>query len=191
MGRYDNYSNARNIKEAQKKLDKLTRKRKPDLYKIELAKEELKVAKLFESCQIFKSINQRAPNEHVMFSDDNKVMFFGNKLVRYDDIQSYHIVENVISKSHTVTKQSGAIPRAIVGHALAGDLDAVVGAMTADSHSETTHYQKGNGYYFQVFLKSGGGYQLYAENDGFFFNKIHPKWIELGTKIQRIIDGTN
>ena len=191
MGRYDNYSNARNIKEAQKKLDKLTRKRKPDLYKIELAKAELNTAKLFESCQIFKSINQRAPNEHVMFSDDNKVMFFGNKLVRYGDIQSYRIVENVISKSHTVTRQSGALPRAIVGHAIAGDLGAVVGVMTADSHSDTTYYQKGNGFYFQVFLKSGGGYQLYAENDGFFFNKIHPKWIELGTKIQRIIDGTN
>lgn len=191
MGKYDNYDNADRIKQAQKKLDKLTRKRNPDLYKIELAQAELDAEKLFESCQIFKSINQRAPNWNVLFSDDNRVMMFGRELIRYDDIQSYRIVENVVSKSHTVTKQSGAIPRAIVGHAIAGDLGAVVGAMTADSHSDTTYYNKGNGYYFQVFLKNGGGYQLYAENDGFFFNKIHPKWIELGTKIQRIIDGKN
>lgn len=191
MGKYDNYNNAKRIRKAQKKLDKLTRKRKPDLYKIELATEELKAAKLFERCQIFKSINNRAPNEHVMFSDDNNVMSFGNKLIRYDDIQSYRIIENVISKSQTVTRKHGAISRAIVGHAIAGDLGAVVGAMTADSYSDTTHYQKGDGYYFQVFLKNGNGYQLYAENDGFFFNKINPKWKELGTKIQRIIDGTN
>jgi hypothetical protein len=191
MGKYDNYDNAKNIKKAQKNLDKLTRKRKPDQYKIELAREKLDIEKLFESCQIFKSSNNRAPNDRVLFSDDNQVMLFGNKLIRYKDIKSYQIVENVISKSYTVTRQSGVIPRAIVGHAIAGDMGAVVGAMTADSHSDTTYYQTGDGFNFQVFLKSGGGYQLFAENDGFFFNKIHKKWLELGTKIQRIIDGKN
>ena len=191
MGKYDNYNNAKRIKMAQKKLDKLTRKRKPDLYKIELAQAELDAEKLFESCQIFKSINNRAPNWNVLFSDDNKVMMFGKKLVQYEDIQSYRIVENVISTSSTVTRQSGAIPRAIVGHAIAGDLGAVVGVMTAESHSNTTYHKTGNGFHFQVFLKNGNGYQMYAENDGVISNKIHPKWLELGTKIQRIIEGKN
>lgn len=191
MGKYDNYDNAKRIKMAQKKLDKLSRKRKPDLYKIELAQAELDAEKLFESCQIFKSINNRAPNWNVLFSDDNKVMMFGKKLVRYEDIQSYRIVENLISTSRTVTRQSGAIPRAIVGHAIAGDLGAVVGAMTAESHSNTTYHKTGNGFYFQVFFKNGSGQQMYAENNGVISNKIHPKWVEMGTKIQRIIEGKN
>lgn len=55
MGKYDNYSNDKNIKVAQKKLDKLTKARKQDLFAIELAEAELEKAKLFESCQIFGS----------------------------------------------------------------------------------------------------------------------------------------
>lgn len=191
MGKYDNYSNIKNIQKAQKKLNRLTRKRKPDLYKIELAQAELDTAKLFESCQIFKSSNCTAPNTHIMFSDDNRVMMFVTKLIRYDDIESYQIIENVTTKSYTVTKQHGAISRAIVGGAIAGDIGAVVGAMSAESHSETTYYKDGNGFFFQIFLKDGNGYQYEVDNNGFLSNKIHPKWLELGTKIQRIIDGKN
>ena len=191
MGKYDNYSNSENIDKAQRKLDKLSKKRRPDQYQIDLARAELDTAKLFQSCQIFKSFNGRAPNTAILFSDDNKVMLFGDKLIHYEDISSYRIVENIESKSYTVTKQTGAVSRAIVGGAIAGGVGALVGAMSADSRSNTTHYQVGNGFYFQVFLKDGNGYQYFAENDGMFSNKIHPKWLELGTKIQRIIDGTN
>ena len=191
MGRYDNYSNARNIKDAQKKLDKLTRKRKPDLYKIELAKEELKVAKLFESCQIFKSIHKYGPNERVLFSDDNNAMWFFDEVIRYEDIQSYSIVEKIVSGAYTVTKSNGAVSRAIMGHVIAGDMGAIVGAISAGSRSETTFYQEGRGFIFQVFTKDGLRHYCELPSIRDFSNKIHPKWIELGTKIQRIIDGTN
>jgi len=53
MGQYDNYSNEKNIAKAQKRLDKLTAKRDPDPYEVELARRELETAKLFERCQIF------------------------------------------------------------------------------------------------------------------------------------------
>ena len=36
MGRYDNFHNTKNIEKAQKKLDKLLSKRKPDQYQIDL-----------------------------------------------------------------------------------------------------------------------------------------------------------
>lgn len=52
MGQYDNFHNTKNIEKAQRKLDKLLKKRKPDQYQIDLAKEALSQAKLFESCQI-------------------------------------------------------------------------------------------------------------------------------------------
>ena len=191
MGKFDNHSNAKNIKKAQKKLDKLTRKRKPDLYQIELAKGELNTAKMFESCQIFKSINNRAPNERILFSDDNRVMLFINKLIPYDNIQSYCILENVVTGAHTVTRSRGAVSRAIVGHVIAGGVGAIVGAASAGSTSDTTYYKRGDGFVFQVFLKDGNGFQCDVENDGVISNKIHPKWLELGTKIQRIIDGLN
>lgn len=191
MGKYDNYSNIKNIKKAQRKLNRLTRCWFQNPSKIERAKEELATAKLFESCQIFKAFHSHTPNEHVMFSDDNKVMWFINHLIRYEDIKSYSIVERVVSKSHTVTKRDGVISRAIVGHAIAGDLGAMVGAMSAESSSETTYYQKRDGFIFQIFTKDGGQYYCELPNFGVFSNKIHPKWVEVGTKIQRIIDSTN
>lgn len=188
MGKYDNHSNAKNITRAQKKFDKLSNKRKPNIFQIEQAKRELDTAKLFERCQIFKSFNGRAPNTGVLFSDDNRVMLFFNKLIRYEDIESYRIVENFEQKSHTVTKQRGAVSRAIVGGVIAGGIGAVVGAMSADSHSHTTYHRVGRGFYFQVFLTNGHGYQCYVENNGIISNKIHSKWLELGAKIQMIID---
>lgn len=191
MGKYDNHSNAKNIKAAQKKLDKLSNKRKPDLFKIEQAKEELETAKLFESCQIFKSFSDSAPNTKILFSDDNRVLLFVDKLIHYDDIKSYQIVEKFEDKSYTTTKKHGVVTRALVGNVVAGGIGAVVGAASAGSTSRTTHYREGNGFYLRVFLKDGEGYEWYIPNHHDFSNKIHPKWLELGTKLQMIIDGKN
>ena len=138
MGRYDNFHNTKNIEKAQKKLDKLLSKRKPDQYQIDLAREALAQAKLFESCQIFKSFSGYAPNENIMFSDDNRVMWFIKYLVPYDEISSYSIVENVVQKAQTQTKSRGVISRAIIGGAIAGGVGAVVGAASAGSKSQTT-----------------------------------------------------
>ena len=189
MGKYDNFSNSKNIKKAQRKLDRLTRKRNPDRYAIELAQEKLNKEKLFESCQIFKAWHTYAPNEYVMFSDDNRVMWFFDEVIRYEDIKSYSIAERIVSGSHTTTRSNGAVSRAIVGHMIAGDIGAVVGAMSADSSSETTYYQKANGFFFQVFTKDGVRHYCELPSVWAYSNKIHRKWLELGTKIQRIIDG--
>lgn len=191
MGKYDNYSNIKNIKKAQKKLDSLTRKRTPDLYQIELAKEELANAKLFESCQIFQSIHNYGPNERVLFSDDNKVMWFFDEVIRYEDIQSFVVAENIVSGSYTTTRPQGAVSRAIMGHVIAGSVGAVVGAMTANSKSETTYYSEGKGFIFQIFTKDGLRHYCELPSIRDFSNKIHPKWLEVGAKIQRIIDGKN
>lgn len=115
MGQYDNFHNTKNIEKAQRKLDKLLKKRKPDQYQIDLAKEALSQAKLFESCQIFKSFSGYAPNENIMFSDDNRVMWFVKYLIPYDEISSYSIVENVVQKAQTQTTSKGVITRAIIG----------------------------------------------------------------------------
>ncbi len=189
MGKYDNYSNTYNIKKAQRKLNRLTRSWFPNQAKIARAQAELDTAKLFESCQIFKAFHGYAPNENVMFSDDNRVMWFISHVIPYDDIVACRIGENLISKSHTVTKPHGAISRAIVGHAIAGDMGAVVGAMTASSTSETTYYQQVNGFKFQIFTKDGYRYYCDLPSVRDFSNKIHPKWLEVGAKIQSILDG--
>ena len=189
MGRYDNFHNTKNIKKAQKKLDKLLSKRKPDQYQIDLARETLENAKLFESCQIFKSFNGYAPNENIMFSDDNRVVWFIKYLIPYDEIASYSIVENVVQKAQTRTKTKGVISRAIIGGAIAGGVGAVVGAASAGSKSQTTYYTEGEGFFLQIFTKNGERYSCHIENSGFIGNKVHPKWLELGTKLQSIIDG--
>lgn len=189
MGRYDNFHNTKNIEKAQKKLDKLLSKRKPDQYQIDLAREALAQAKLFESCQIFKSFSGYAPNENIMFSDDNRVMWFIKYLVPYDEISSYSIVENVVQKAQTQTKGRGVISRAIIGGAIAGGVGAVVGAASAGSKSQTTYYNEGEGFFLQIFTKNGERYSCHIESNGFIANKVHPKWLELGTKLQSIIDG--
>lgn len=189
MGQYDNFHNAKNIEKAQRKLDKLLKKRKPDQYQIDLAKEALSQAKLFESCQIFKSFSGYAPNENIMFSDDNRVIWFVKYLIPYDEISSYSIVENVVQKAQTQTTSKGVITRAIIGGAIAGGVGAVVGAASAGSKSQTTYYNEGEGFFMQIFTKNGERYSCHIENSGFIGNKVHPKWLELGTKLQSIIDG--
>lgn len=189
MGQYDNFHNTKNIEKAQRKLDKLLKKRKPDQYQIDLAKEALSQAKLFESCQIFKSFSGYAPNENIMFSDDNRVMWFVKYLIPYDEISSYSIVENVVQKAQTQTMSKGVITRAIIGGAIAGGVGAVVGAASAGSKSQTTYYNEGEGFFMQIFTKNGERYSCHIENSGFIGNKVHPKWLELGTKLQSIIDG--
>ena len=160
MGRYDNYSNSKNIEKIQSKLNALRKKRKPNQFEIESWQRKLDTAKLFESCQIFHSFNGRAPNTRILFSDDNRVLQFGNKLIQYDDIESYQIIESTVSKSYTTTQQKGTISRAIVGGAIAGSVGAVVGAMSAGSKSDTTYYSKGDGFLFQIFMKDGNGFQM-------------------------------
>ncbi len=189
MGRYDNFHNTKNIEKAQKKLDKLLSKRKPDQYQIDLAREALTQAKLFESCQIFKSFSGYAPNENIMFSDDNRVIWFIKYLIPYDEVSSYSIVENVVQKAQTQTKSRGVISRAIIGGAIAGGVGAVVGAASAGSKSQTTYYNEGEGFFLQIFTKNGERYSCHIESNGFIANKVHPKWLELGTKLQSIIDG--
>jgi hypothetical protein len=190
MGKYDNYNNAKRIRKAQQKLDRLTSSWFPNQSKIAQAQAELDTAKLFESCQIFKASHSYAPNENVMFSDDNRVMWFISHVIPYDDIVACRIGENLISKSHTVTKPQGAIGRAIVGHAIAGDMGAIVGAMTASSTSETTYYQKkGYGFKFPIFTKDGSRHYCELPEFGFYHNNMHPQWIEVGNKIQSILDG--
>lgn len=189
MGQYDNFHNTKNIEKAQRKLDKLLKKRKPDQYQIDLAKEALSQAKMFESCQIFKSFSGYAPNENIMFSDDNRVIWFVKYLIPYDEIISYSIVENVVQKAQTQTTSKGVITRAIIGGAIAGGVGAVVGAASAGSKSQTTYYNEGEGFFMQIFTKNGERYSCHIENSGFIGNKVHPKWLELGTKLQSIIDG--
>lgn len=154
-----------------------------------MQKEALSQAKLFESCQIFKSFSGYAPNENIMFSDDNRVMWFVKYLIPYDEISSYSIVENVVQKAQTQTTSKGVITRAIIGGAIAGGVGAVVGAASAGSKSQTTYYNEGEGFFMQIFTKNGERYSCHIENSGFIGNKVHPKWLELGTKLQSIIDG--
>ncbi|WP_347060593.1 hypothetical protein [Flavonifractor plautii] len=192
MGQYDNYSNEKNIAKAQKRLDKLTAKRDPDPYEVELARRELETAKLFERCQIFgtegwtKSIYN--PNASIMFSDDNEVMMFFDKLISYRDISSYAIVENIVKETHTKTKKTGAITRAVVGGAIAGGVGVVAGAITAGSKSSTIVHEIPDGFYLQIFLKDGSGYQCPVPSDGAISNKVPKMWLHLASKLQTIVE---
>lgn len=196
MGKYDNYDNRNRIKAASKKLEKLQRKRKPDLFAVDLAQKELENEQLFSSCQIFGaagglSRSEYNPNDNVLFSDDNRVLMFWDKLIQYEDIQSYRIVGNVVQQSYTTTKRTGGISRAIIGGAIAGGVGAVVGASTAGAKSKTTYYETEEGFLFQIFLKDGSGYQHTVPSSGFVNNKLPAKWKQLADKLQEILNDNN
>ena len=192
MGRYDNYNNRKRIEQCRKKLKKLSGKRKPNLFEIDMAQKELDTMLLFESCQIFgrenllKSIND--PNADIMFSDDNRVMWFVSMLVPYGDIVSYCFLENTESFARTKTKSKGVISRAIVGGAIGGVMGAAIGAASAGSTSTTRFYESKNGFILQIELKDGMIWQYPVESSGVIFNRLSPLWIQLGAKLQMILD---
>lgn len=195
MGQYDNYSNEKNIAKAQKRLDKLMAKCNPDLYEVELARKELETARLFERCQIFGTEGWRKniynPNANIMFSDDNEVMMFFDKLISYRDISSYTIVENIVKETHTKTKKTGAIARAIVGGAIAGGVGVVTGAITAGSKSNTIVHEIPDGFFLQILLKDGSGYQCPVPSNGTISNKVPKMWLHLASKLQAIVERNN
>ena len=192
MGRYDNYNNRKRIEQCRKKLKKLSGKRKPNLFEIDMAQKKLDTMLLFESCQIFgredllKSIND--PNADIMFSDDNRVMWFVSMLVPYEDIVSYRFLENTESVARTKTKSKGVISRAIVGGAIGGVMGAAIGAASAGSTSTTRFYESKNGFILQIELKDGMIWQYPVENSGIISNRLSPLWIQLGAKLQMILD---
>ena len=192
MGQYDNYSNEKNIAKAQKRLDKLMAKCNPDLYEVELARKELETARLFERCQIFGTEGWRKniynPNANIMFSDDNEVMMFFDKLISYRDISSYTIVENIVKETRTKTKKTGAIARAIVGGAIAGGVGVVTGAITAGSKSSTIVHEIPDGFFLQILLKDGSGYQCPVPSNGTISNKVPKMWLHLASKLQAIVE---
>lgn len=192
MGQYDNYSNEKNIAKAQKRLDKLMAKCNPDLYEVELARKELETARLFERCQIFGTEGWRKniynPNANIMFSDDNEVMMFFDKLISYRDISSYTIVENIVKETHTKTKKTGAIARAIVGGAIAGGVGVVTGAITAGSKSSTIVHEIPDGFFLQILQKDGSGYQCPVPSNGTISNKVPKMWLHLASKLQAIVE---
>ena len=192
MGQYDNYSNEKNIAKAKKRLDKLTAKRNSDPYEVELARKELETAKLFEKCQIFGTEGWRKsiynPNANIMFSDDNEVIMFFDKLISYRDISSYTIVENIVREAHTKTKKTGAVTRAIVGGAIAGGVGVVAGAITAGSKSSTTVHEIPDGFFLQIHLKDGSGYQCPVPSNGAISNRVPKMWLHLASKLQTIVE---
>ena len=195
MGKYDNYSNAKNIAKVQKKLDTLTRKKNPNLFEIEMVQRELETAKLFESCQIFGREDfwksEHNPNALIMFSDDNKVMMFIDRLVHYEDITSYEFVADHTTESETTTKKKGTITRALVGGAIAGGVGAIVGASSAGSKSHTTSYEVEDGFHLRIHLTDGTIYSYRIESSGMFSNKLSNLWLQLGHKLAMIIEENN
>lgn len=188
MGRYDNYDNKAEIKRLRKKLEKLQGKRKPDLYEIDMVKRELDNASLFETCQIFGTGNPWAasannPNTAIMFSDDNRVMKFCDKIIRYDDISHVCLLDRKTTTAHTITKRKGVASRSIVGGLLGGGVGAIIGGATAGSVSDTVFNERNNGYILQIFQKDGQGWQYEIEG-----NKLSKQWRNLLSKLQMIID---
>ncbi|MGI5989588.1 MAG: hypothetical protein ACOX78_04920 [Lachnospiraceae bacterium] len=195
MGQYDNYDNAYQIKAAEKALVKLKKKRKPDTFAIALAQKDLENAKLFNSCQIFGSVgffsSAYNPNQMIMFSDDNQVVWFGGKIIPYQDIKNAMFLKHNIQKSYTTTKKKGTVSRAIIGGMVAGEVGAIVGAASAGSESTTDTTTVFKDFFYEVDTKDGQGFQIEFPGTGMFDNKISKEWEKLDQKMHMIIEKYN
>lgn len=187
MGRYDNFENKKAIRKAQKTFDNLCNKKKPDSFKIEIARKKLEQEKLFEHCQRFL-IHTINGDFIALLSDENRVMKFVDSIIPYDDIESYSIVANNVTVAHTRTKSKGSLSRAVVGGVIAGGVGAVVGALSAGSKAETIYSEQTDGFFFYIWLKDGSRHGVAFPGDGFFSNKIPQKWLLFGERIKMIIE---
>ncbi len=187
MGQFDNFENTKAIRKAQKELDKLCGKRKPDNFKIELARKKLEQEKLFEHCQRVK-IQTLNGVFIALLSDENRVMKFVDSLIAYDDIDSYSIIANNVTVAHTKTKTKGSLSRAVVGGVVAGGVGAVVGALSAGSKAETTYSEQTEGFFFYIWLKDGSRHGVVFPGGGLFSNKVPKEWLLFGERIKMIIE---
>ena len=187
-GKYDNYDNRVRIKACEKKLAKLKRKRKPDQFEIDQAQKRLDDAKLFQSCQIFKSSFGESlydPNDNIMFSDANEVLWFGGAIIRYCDLKSYSLVENIETETRSKANRSKVISAAVMGEVVFND--SLLGIALANPELKTTTYQWKNGFQLCVRLKNGSGYSIPVLNAGFFRNKASKRWHQVCERLDDII----
>lgn len=187
-GKYDNYDNRVRIKACEKKLAKLKRKRKPDQFEIDQAQKRLDDAKLFQSCQIFKSSFGESlydPNDNIMFSDANEVLWFGGAIIRYCDLKSYSLVENIETETRSKANRSKVISAAVMGEVVFND--SLLGIALANPELRTTTYQWKNGFQLCVRLKNGSGYSIPVLNAGFFRNKASKRWHQVCERLDDII----
>lgn len=187
-GKYDNYDNRARIKACEKKLAKLKRKRKPDQFEIDQAQKRLDEAKLFQSCQIFKSSFGESihdPNDNIMFSDGNGVLWFGGIILRYCDLKSYSLAENIETETRSKVNKSKLITAAVTGEVVFDD--PILGIALANPEVKTTTYQRKNGFRLCVRLKNGTGYSIPVLNAGFFRNKASKRWYQVCERLDEII----
>ena len=187
-GKYDNYDNRVRIKACEKKLAKLKRKRKPDQFEIDQAQKRLDDAKLFQCCQIFKSSFGESlydPNDNIMFSDANEVLWFGGAIIRYCDLKSYSLVENIETETRSKANRSKVISAAVMGEVVFND--SLLGIALANPELKTTTYQWKNGFQLCVRLKNGSGYSIPVLNAGFFRNKASKRWHQVCERLDDII----
>ena len=187
-GKYDNYDNRVRIKACEKKLAKLKRKRKPDQFEIDQAQKRLDDAKLFQSCQIFKSSFGESlydPNDNIMFSDAKEVLWFGGAIIRYCDLKSYSLVENIETETRSKANRSKVISAAVMGEVVFND--SLLGIALANPELRTTTYQWKNGFQLCVRLKNGSGYSIPVLNAGFFRNKASKRWHQVCERLDDII----
>ena len=187
-GKYDNYDNRVRIKACEKKLAKLKRKRKPDQFEIDQAQKRLDDAKLFQSCQIFKSSFGESlydPNDNIMFSDAKEVLWFGGAIIRYCDLKSYSLVENIETETRSKANRSKVISAAVMGEVVFND--SLLGIALANPELKTTTYQWKNGFQLCVRLKNGSGYSIPVLNAGFFRNKASKRWHQVCERLDDII----
>jgi len=192
MGRYDNYDNKRRIALARKNLEKLEKKHKPDLFKIDMARKTLEEEELFSCCQIFGKTgfwrSEFDPNERIMFSDSNEAVMFGNVLIYYRDIQGCYIGTEYRQIARTNTKTKGGVTRAVVGGAIAGSVGAIVGASTAKSVSKTEYSSVQDGFKFYIECKGGKGWNMPFAGTGLLNGKVPNSWMAVKAKIDAIVE---
>ncbi len=187
-GKYDNYDNRARIKACEKKLAKLKRETKPDQFEIDQAQKKLEEAKLFQSCQIFKSSfgeSLQDPNDNVMFSDSNEVLWFGGIVIRYCDLKSYSLMENIETETRSKVNKSKLITAAVMGEVVFDD--SLLGIALANPEVKTTTYQRKNGFQLCITLKNGTGYSISVLNAGFIRNKASKRWYQVCERLDDII----
>lgn len=184
----DNYDNGPTIRMYEKVLERLRKKRHPDAFQIKLTEEKLKEARLFKSCQIFQEGFLGLfldPGPGIMFSDSNQLLWLQGVIIRYQELESYALVEDVQTATRRRVNKGNLINSAVFGKVVFDD--PLLGIWLNPPEEITTTYQSKDGYILYVRLINNSGYQVKIPRGGFFGNKMRRSWQRVCAKLSEII----
>ncbi len=114
-----------------------------------------------------------------------KKVAYNSIVIRYCDLKSYSLVDNIETETRSKVNKSKLITAAVMGEVVFDD--SLLGIALANPEAKITTYQRKNGFQLCIALKNGMGYSIPVLNAGFIRNKASKRWHQVCERLDDII----